>query len=352
MNILPQPLMLDLLQQSLEASEILMAPGLEEAEGFGSLPLRDLAPGWEVPFDIYLKVKRKGEEKPRFVKGCARGEVFREEWHQKLLQLQIPCIYVSLAEMDRVLQYLHHNLELLLADENQSEMEKSLRVCDATHIWTLNFFTSEKGRTGEQVKLALKFLDSLFEAIKSDRYNIFYLMEIRRHSYRLYNHCLNVSLLGMAFTSYLEWDREDIQGFGFGALIHDIGLIHTPRAILEKQGPLAPEEMALIKRHPLDGYHMMQDLTYPRREALQMVLQHHENGDGSGYPQGSKLAGIHSWARIMRILDSYEAMTAKRPWRAAMEPKAALWTMRSDWEKSKVFDQNCLMAFMKFLAGG
>jgi HD-GYP domain-containing protein (c-di-GMP phosphodiesterase class II) len=45
-------------------------------------------------------------------------------------------------------------------------------------------------------------------------------------------------------------------------------------------------------------------------------------------------------------------MTAKRPWRAAMEPKAALWTMRSDWEKSKVFDQNCLMAFMKFLAGG
>jgi HD-GYP domain-containing protein (c-di-GMP phosphodiesterase class II) len=351
-NTLLQPPMVDILQPSIEASEIFITPGMQETEDFRPLPVRDLAVGWEVPFDIYLKIKKKGEEQPQFVKGCARGEVFREEWSQKLLELQIPCVYVSLAEMDRVLQYLHHNLEMLLADENQSDMEKSLRVCDATHMWTLNFFSSEKGRIGEQTKLALNFLDSLFKEIKSDHYNIFYLMEIRRHSYRLYNHCLNVSLLGMAFTSYLEWDREDIQGFGFGALIHDLGLIHLPRDILEKQGPLTPEEMALVRRHPLDGYHMMQDLTYRRRETLQMVLQHHENGDGSGYSRGLRIKAIHPWARILRILDSYEAMTAKRPWRPAMEPKEALWTMRTDWEKGKLFDHNYLMAFMKFLAGG
>ena len=352
MNTLLQPPMIDILQQSIEASEILVTPGMEEVEGYGPLPVRDLTAGWEVPFDVYLKVKKKGEMEPQFVKGCGRGEVFQEEWYQKLLELQIPCVYVSLEEMDRVLQYLHHNLELLLADETQTEMEKSLRVCDATQMWTLNFFTSEKGRTGEHVKLALEFLDSLFAVIKSDRYNIFYLMEIRRHSYRLYNHCLNVSLLGMGFTSYLEWDREDIQGFGFGALIHDIGMIHTPRAVLEKQGPLTAEEMAGVKRHPLDGYRMMQDLANLRRGALQMVLQHHENGDGSGYSSGLKITAIHPWARILRILDSYEAMTAKRPWRPAMEPKEALWIMRTDWEKSKLFDQNYLTSFVRFLAGG
>lgn len=349
-TVLPSP-MLDILQQSFEASEIVLTPGLEE-EGFGSLPLRDLVVGWEVPFDVYLKVKKKGETQPQLVKGCARGEVFREEWHQKLLELRIPCVYVSLEEMDRVLQYLHHNLELLLADENHSEMEKSLRVCDATQMWTRNFFASEKRRTGEQVNLALEFLDSLFEVIKRDRYNIFYLMEIRRHSYRLYNHCLNVSLLGMAFTSYLDWGRENIHEFGFGALIHDLGLIHTPRAILEKQGPLTPEEMDQVKRHPLDGYYMMQNLANLRRETLQMVLQHHENGDGSGYCSGLKVNAIHPWARILRILDCYEAMTAKRPWRPAMEPKEALWVMRTEWEKSKLFDQNYLTFFVRFLAGG
>lgn len=347
-----QPPIIDILQESLEAIEILPSSGMEETEGYGSLPVRDLTAGWEVPFDIYLKVKKKGEMQPQIVKGCARGEIFREEWCQKLLQLQIPWVYVSLADMDRVLQYLHHNLELWLADENRSEMEKGLRVCDATHLWVLNFFASEKGRTGEQIKLAQEFLGSLFEVIKRDHYNLLYLKEIRRHSFHLYHHCLNVCLIGMAFTSYLKWDLVDIQEFGLGALIHDIGLIHTPRAILEKQGLLTPAEMAQVKRHPLEGYLMMRDLDNPRQEILKMVLQHHENGDGSGYPGGLTIKAIYPWARILRILDSYEAMTAKRPWRPAMEPKEALWIMRTDWEKSKLFDKDYLTSFVRFLAGG
>ena len=81
-----------------------------------------------------------------------------------------------------------------------------------------------------------------------------------------------------------------------------------------------------------------------------MVLHHHENGDGSGYPDGLKIDGIHHWARILRILDSYEAMTAERPWRHAMEPKEALWLMRNGWEKNKLFDKNYLQTFIKFLA--
>jgi HD-GYP domain-containing protein (c-di-GMP phosphodiesterase class II) len=308
--------------------------------------------GWDVPFDIFLKIKKKGDTSPHFVKGCARGEAFREDWHEKLLQLHIPCVYVSLTEMERVMQYLHHNLEMLLADESQSDQEKSLRVYDATNMWTLNFFNSEIARTGEQVKLALKFLDALFEVIESDRQIILQLMEIRRHSFRLSNHCLNVCMLGLAFSSYLGWGREDIRGFGLGALTHDIGQIRTPRAILEKKGSLTEEEMSKVKRHPQEGFRMMQDFVHLRWEALQMVLQHHENGDGSGYPQGLKGNAIHPWSRILRILDSYEAMTAERPWRPAMEPKEALWIMRTDWEKTKLFDQNFLTAFVRFLAKG
>ncbi|MBI4643963.1 MAG: HD domain-containing protein [Deltaproteobacteria bacterium] len=343
--------MTDILELPLDANEIPVTPGLEEQEGYAPLPLRNLTVGWDVPFDIYLKIKKAGDTSPHFVKGCARGEAFREDWHEKLLQLHIPCVYVSLAEMDQVMQYLHHNLEMLLADESQSDQEKSLRVYDATNMWTLNFFNSEIARTGEQVKLALKFLDALFEGIESDRRIILYLMEIRRHSFRLSNHCLNVCLLGLAFSSYLGWNREDIRGFGLGALIHDIGLIRTPRTILEKKGSLTEEEMSKVKRHPQEGFRMMQDFVQLRWEALEMVLQHHENGDGSGYPRGLKGNAIHPWSRILRILDSYEAMTAERPWRKAMEPRDALWTMHSDWKRSKVFDQNYLTTFIKFLAG-
>jgi HD-GYP domain-containing protein (c-di-GMP phosphodiesterase class II) len=351
-KVFPQNTVTEIFQQRLGVSEIITAPGSEEDDGFSPLPLRNLIVGWDVPFDIYVKVTKKGEMKPQFIKACARREVFQKDWHDKLVKLQIPCVYVSMEDMDRVMQYLHHNLEMVLADENLSDQEKGLRVYDAVNMWTLNFFNSEVQRTGEHVRLALKFLDAVFEVIESDRRIILYLMEMRKHSFRLSNHCLNVCLLGMAFTTYLGWNRDDIRGFGLGALVHDIGQIRTPRTILEKKGSLTDKEMSVIKRHPQEGFHMMENFVQLRWEALEMVRQHHENGDGSGYPVGLKGQAIHPWSRILRILDSYEAMTAERPWRPAMEPKEALWIMRSDWEKSKLFDQNFLTAFVRFLADG
>lgn len=343
--------MVDTLQQFFDAGEILITPGLEVAEGFVPLPLRNLTVDREVPFSIYLKMKKKGKMKSHLVKGCARGEVYREDWHQKLLQLRIPCVYIALEELNPLMHYVHHYLEQVLQDNTKSEMEKGVRVCDATQLWTLNFFNNEDARTVGEVKVALKFLDTLFTVIRGEHQRIWDLMKIGRHkSIRLYAHCLNVSLLGMAFTSYLGWSREKILGFGLGALVHDIGLARIPRDILEKRGGLTAEEMLEIKRHPLDSGRMVQSFVNLRWEALQMVLQHHENGDGSGYPKGLKTPHIHTWARICRILDSYEAMTAQRPWREAMEPKDALWSMHSDWKKSKLFDQNYLTTFIKFLA--
>lgn len=261
-------MMIDISQQPLDVSQIVIAPGFEEAEGYASLPLRDLNAGGEVTFDVFLKIKKKGGRKPLFIKCCDRGAVFQEDWYEKLQQLRIPCVYLSLQEMDRVLQYLQRNLEMFLEDPTQNGMEKGLRVCDATHMWTLNFFNSEEARTGEQVKLGLNFLDTLFEVIRGDRYKLLYLMEIRHHSFQLYTHCLNVCLLGLAFTSHMGWEWESVRGFGLGALIHDIGLINTPRGTLEKKGALAEEEMAMVQRHPLDGVHMLQEFVHLPRDVL------------------------------------------------------------------------------------
>jgi len=343
--------MTDILQKRLDASEIPLTPELGEAENFEPLPLRNLTVGRKIPFDVYVKIKKKEQKLPQFVKCCDRDEIFQEEWYQKLRGLRIPCVYVFLGDGAQVLQYLQQQLELALADDAISELETGTLACDAAHIWAFNFFSNQEARTREQVKLGRDFLGTLCKMIKSNDHNLLDLMDLGRpKGLRLFSHCLNVCLLGMAFTSYLGWSPEKSLGFGLGALVHDIGLNRTPQAILEKQGKLTIEEMSEIKRHPIDGFRQVQAFIHLRWEALQMVLQHHENGDGTGYPAGLKLPAIHSWARILRILDSYEAMTAKRPWRPAMNPKEALWTMRSDWKRSKLFDLNYLKAFIKFLA--
>jgi len=343
--------MKDILHQTLDASKILITSETDETEGFGSLPLRDLTVGRKVSFDVFLKITEKGKTKPQLVKCCSRGEVFREEWHEKLAHLQIPCFYVSLGDMEQVLHYLQHHLESVLADDSIDKIEKGSLASDTTQIWTLNFFNNMEARTAGTVKQGLQYLDTLFEVIQDDSQNLLQLMKLEtQKSLRLYTHCLNVSLLGLAFTGYLGWSREKSRGFGLGALVHDIGLVRTPLAILEKRGGLTTEEMLEVKRHPIESYRLVKGFVSLPMEAVEMVLQHHENGDGSGYPKGLKTSNIHTWARILRILDSYEAMTAARPWRGAMKPHAALEIMRKEWEKSKVFDRHYLRAFIKFLA--
>jgi putative nucleotidyltransferase with HDIG domain len=343
--------MSDVFQQQLDAEKIPLILGLDERAGYRALPMRNLRVGREVPFDIFLKIKKKGETIPSFVKGCRKGEIFQRDWYLQLTKLKIPNVYVSLQEIDLVMEYLNYHLDLLLEDDNYTDLEKGTLVCDTAHLWMLHFFHQEEARTGDQINQALKFIDILFNTVKGDHHTLKCLLEVRRTGSHLFSHSLNVSLLGLAFTAYLGWDQEKVRWFGIGALLHDIGLMHTPLSILEKGGKLSPTEMNKIKRHPIDGFRMLQDFGYLRWEALQMIAQHHENGDGSGYPDGLVITEIKTWARILRILDCYEAMTAPRSWRQAMEPKQAIWTMRADWEKDRIFDRYYLETLIKFLAG-
>lgn len=326
------------------------APGEEEA-GYLPLPLRDIAVEAPVDFNVFLKVKSKGQTTLQFMTCCRPGDEFQRDWFLKLNKLQIPYVYFSPEDMGKVMTYLQHHLELIMGDKDYTEVEKATMACDAAQIWNLNFFSNERARTVDQVKAALNFLDPLYEVLQKSRNNLMALLGIRRQGQRLYSHCLHVSLLGMAFSKHIGLKGYKARDFGLGSLIHDIGISTVPHPIYQKPGSLTEDEMYRIRRHALDGFRMVQNLQLPR-ESMQMIRQHHENSDGSGYPEGLRLTAIHPWARILRIVDSYAAMISERPWRPAMDPKQALWKMRDDWEKNKIYDANLLKSFFKFLAKG
>lgn len=323
---------------------------MEETPDYSPLPIRNLVVGAPVSFNVFLKIKAKGQTSSNFIQCCAAGDEFQQEWIHKLNRLKIPHIYFATGESGEVTAYLQHHLELALADQSQSVVEKATKAADAAQIWNLQFFSSEKARTGEQIKMALGFLEPMYEAVHKDRSNMLVLLGIRRQGLRLYTHCLQVSTLGMAFTHYLGWSANKTRDFGLGCLIHDIGMSRVPQPILDKPEELTEEEMDIVKRHPMEGFRLLQKLTQLRFEALQMIRQHHENGDGDGYPDGLKLHQTHLWARILRIVDTYDAMTSERPYRPAMDPKKALWTMSEIWQQNKTFDGNLLKSFFRFLA--
>jgi HD-GYP domain-containing protein (c-di-GMP phosphodiesterase class II) len=108
-----------------------------------------------------------------------------------------------------------------------------------------------------------------------------------------------------------------------GATIHDIGKIYVPAEILTRPGQLSPIEFDFIRTHPQVGFDIMKDVKLPWPVA-EMIFQHHEHLDGSGYPRGLKADAILLEARILTVSDVVEAMMSHRPYRAALGLETAL----------------------------
>jgi PAS domain S-box-containing protein len=127
----------------------------------------------------------------------------------------------------------------------------------------------------------------------------------------------------------------------YGFLLHDIGKLSVPDAILTKPGKLTPEEWAQIKRHPDEGVRILRSVPFLDR-ALDVVLHHHERFDGSGYPAGLAGEEIPLWARIFAVVDSLDAMTSDRPYREALSLEEAIAEVRAG--AGKQFDPGCVEA--------
>ena len=140
-------------------------------------------------------------------------------------------------------------------------------------------------------------------------------------------HERRVAELATAIAADLGMEGEALTALRLGGLIHDIGKIAVPAEILAKPGRLSEVEFDLIKLHPVTGFDILGPIDFGRPVA-EMVLQHHERLDGSGYPRGLKGEDILPEARILAVADVVEAMSSHRPYRAAFGIEAALAEVR------------------------
>jgi HD-GYP domain-containing protein (c-di-GMP phosphodiesterase class II) len=133
-----------------------------------------------------------------------------------------------------------------------------------------------------------------------------------------------------------------------GALLHDIGKIGVPDAILRKPAALDEAEMAVIRHHPRWGHEMIKDVPF-LQDALPLVLHHHEKFDGSGYPFGLAGEAIPLEARIFAVVDAFDAMNSDRPYRSRMPHEAIVAEL--DRCVGRHFDPEILAVFKKVING-
>jgi len=156
-------------------------------------------------------------------------------------------------------------------------------------------------------------------------------------------HSVRVHRFALELTEVLDPSLLDDQSLEYGFLLHDIGKIAIPDAILEKPGPLTQEERRLMQRHPTIGAEILHEIPLLAGEGLQVVRSHHERWDGQGYPH--RLAGeaIPLGARIFALADALDAMTTDRPYRERLAWENAVDEILR--ESGRQFDPQVVRAF-------
>ena len=170
------------------------------------------------------------------------------------------------------------------------------------------------------------------------------LSNLRHYDDATYTHCINVALASNILAQWLRWDEHEIEIATLSGLFHDIGKLAIPDEIIRKPGPLDAEELKIMRTHPQKGYEVLKDLDISTH-VKNAALMHHERCDGSGYPLAITAPQIDRYAKLVSIIDVYDAMTSARYYREALCPFIAI-SMFED-EGFKRYDAEMILCFLE-----
>jgi putative two-component system response regulator len=163
-------------------------------------------------------------------------------------------------------------------------------------------------------------------------------------------HCERISFLSKSLGEHLGLQAEQVTALRLGGVVHDIGKVKVPDHILLKPGPLSTDEWSVMREHPVTGESICASLK-SFRLVLPIIRHHHEKRDGSGYPDGLRGNDIPLAARILQVVDVYDALTSERPYKCAMPAASAIQTMKEEVEKGW-WDPDVFDAFKHLLEEG
>ncbi|WP_425059490.1 hypothetical protein SCACP_00830 [Sporomusa carbonis] len=173
---------------------------------------------------------------------------------------------------------------------------------------------------------------------------ITHLKEIHRHCEYTFKHSVNVAIISGILGKWLGLPDTQLKELILAALMHDLGKAVIPLEILNKPGKLTDEEMAVVRSHSREGYQLLIKSKRISDDIKLGVLHHHERNDGSGYPLGLSDNQINYYAKIIAVVDTYDAMTAERVYRNRLTPFCAAETIEQ--QMFNKFDPEICLTFL------
>ena len=229
------------------------------------------------------------------------------------------------------------------AEAPDARTEAAMQVVNRAKEAVRGLFDSARLGKAVESSAVLSIVEEVATEIEQNRRALLKVLRLKSKDEYTYLHSVAVCALMVNLAAQLGLDERKAAKLGTAGLLHDVGKVKIPDAVLNKPGRLTAEEYALAQTHSMEGYRMLAEVEGIPAVALDVCQHHHEKIDGTGYPHGLHGQEISLAARMGAICDVYDAVTSNRPYKDAWSPLEAIARMRQ-WHGH--FDPQLLFAFM------
>jgi len=290
-------------------------------------------------FDLYIKI---GSE---MILYRSADLPFTYKTRDKLLENKVNRLYVSKQYRDQYQRYIEQNLDKILVDQQIPEPKRAGILYETSK--SLMKDVLENPTYGDNIKRSKEMVSNTVGFILKGQAAFHNLLKISSFDYYTYTHSVNVCTFAVALSQQVGMnDEESLHELGTGALLHDVGKSKISERILNKRSSLTAMEFELMKKHPKWGVEILGGTDLIDSTSYYPVLQHHERGDRSGYPNGLSMNEMHDSSKIVAIVDTFDAMTTERVYQKAKETYPALQTM---FQLTEEYDQDLLRSFAELM---
>lgn len=231
-----------------------------------------------------------------------------------------------------------------LAASMESEMQRAVKLCASSKAAVVSMFGDARMGQALQFEQAGELVEEISDSIMRHPNALISLARLKSADEYTYMHSVAVCALMIALARNLGLNEGHVREAGLAGLLHDIGKMAIPNAVLNKPDKLTDSEFAKVRDHPEAGSRMLLESKQVSALVLDVCLHHHEKIDGSGYPH--RLAGeqISLYARMGAVCDVYDAITSNRPYKQGWDPAESIRKM-AEWKGH--FDPVVFQAFVK-----
>jgi HD-GYP domain-containing protein (c-di-GMP phosphodiesterase class II) len=293
-------------------------------------------------FDVFAK-----NSEGKFALFHPAGELYSSSTQANIVRWNIPFLYIKTSDNGRYNHYLEENFQSIMYDPLITTERKAEIAHDTVTSIAMSLFTSPGADTIASYK---KTIYIITQYVIANEESIKFLIKQTSSSFHEYNHAVNVGFfgLGLAKEIFGNDSSHNLVEITYGFFLHDIGKYSIPRHIRKRNGTLSPEEWVIMKKHPEQGYKILQTFNALTDEISLIVLQHHERNEGNGYPNGLQGKSIHMYSKICSFADVFDALTSQRPYRSTKSSFNALIVMQNEMKNE--FDPDFFANFVKIFS--